>query len=279
MQRLEEYIARRKKEDRLDEFNVDARNENMRICVNYIFEYFTNYLNITEAEEKTALKDEKLDKFRQQLREYDPEVREWLVSAYSEHGKQLQRHIGSALTQDPFFFLYDSDSEFRSISYDCYSKLVKKLPMLKDQTEMLFQFIKEYHRVKSQPAESLPSPIVCDEFEAWVQKTWDKHHVNVWKFSWEWANYFYNAESIWPSTHRRKSQESWRNYVYDHKQKSNLFNLDSLYRKMPKKSFTRGRKQEFELMMMYHWLHQLEGDDDNYWSTYLDKVLPALNQE
>ena len=31
MQRLEEYIAHRKKEDRLDEFNIDARNENMRI--------------------------------------------------------------------------------------------------------------------------------------------------------------------------------------------------------------------------------------------------------
>ncbi len=65
---IEEYVARRKKEDKIDEFNVEERNENMRLCVNYVFEYFNNYLNITEAEEKTALKDEKLEKYRNNLR-------------------------------------------------------------------------------------------------------------------------------------------------------------------------------------------------------------------
>jgi hypothetical protein len=49
---IEEYVARRKKEDKIDEFNIDERNENMRLCVNYVFEYFNNYLNITEAEKK-----------------------------------------------------------------------------------------------------------------------------------------------------------------------------------------------------------------------------------
>ena len=34
---------------------------------------------------------------------------------------------------------------------------------------------------------------------------------------------------------RRKSHTNFRNYDYDIKQKSNLFNIDSLYRKMPKK--------------------------------------------
>jgi len=63
--RLEEYIARRKKEDRLNEYDIDARAENMRICVNYVFEYFNNYLNISKAEEKTVLHNEKIDKYRQ----------------------------------------------------------------------------------------------------------------------------------------------------------------------------------------------------------------------
>jgi hypothetical protein len=57
---IEEYIAPRKKEDKLNEFDIDARTQNMKICVDYIFEYFSNYLNITEAEEKTVLHDEKL---------------------------------------------------------------------------------------------------------------------------------------------------------------------------------------------------------------------------
>ena len=80
---IEEYIARRKKEDKINEFNVDERNDNMRLCVNYVFEYFNNYLNITDAEEKTALKDEKLYKYKHKLQEYDPEIVEWLVGIYS----------------------------------------------------------------------------------------------------------------------------------------------------------------------------------------------------
>ncbi|GAA0815710.1 MULTISPECIES: hypothetical protein [Clostridium] len=53
-------------------------------------------------------------------------------------------------------------------------------------------------------------------------------------------NDFYENEDIWLSTHRKKNQYTWRKY--DYKQKSNLFNLDSLYRKMPKKAFVKGSK-------------------------------------
>jgi hypothetical protein len=57
MLRFEEYVARRKKEDRLNEFDVNARTENIKVCVNYVFEYFNNYLSITEGEDKTVLQN------------------------------------------------------------------------------------------------------------------------------------------------------------------------------------------------------------------------------
>lgn len=275
---IEEYIARRKKEDKINEFDINVRIENIRTCVNYVFEYFNNYLNISEAEEKTALKDEKLDKYRRQIKDYDQEVREWLVDIYAEYGKVMNRNIGNMLKQDTFFFLYNSDKEFRSLSYDCYSKLIKRFPFLKDQTEMLFLFIKEYHRVISEPDEEFENLFISEGIDDWIKQTWLKHQVNVLAFAYNWAYYFYENEDLWPSTHRRKSQYNFRKYDYDIKQKSNLFNLDSLYRKMPKKSFTKGRKQEFEILIMYHWLHSLEGDDEGYWQEYLEKTLPSLNK-
>ncbi len=275
---IEEYIARRKKEDRLNEFDANSRLENIRVCANYVFEYFNNYLNITEAEEKTALLDEKLEKFNKQLYEYEPEVREWLVGIYREYGKHMNRIIGNVLKAYEFFLLYNADSEFRSASYECYSQLIKKYPFLKDQTEMLFLFIKDYHRVQSQQCmHDLPD--ITEGITEWIEKTREKYHVNVPAFAYDWANRFSENEDSWPATHRRKSQYSWRKYDYDIKQKSNLFNLDSLYRRMPKKPFTKGRKQEFEVLMMFYWLHQLEGDDDGYWQEYLEKTLPALNKE
>lgn len=48
---------------------------------------------------------------------------------------------------------------------------------------------------------------------------------------------------------------------------------------MPKKTYTKGRKQEFEILMMYYWLNNLDGDDDGYWQEYLDKTLPYLKKD
>src|SRR4030042_465081 len=109
MLKFEEYVARRKKEDRLNEFDVDARNENLRICVNYAFEYFNNYLDITTAENRTVSQNEKVEKYRKQLQEYDPEVRDWLVGINSEHGTYLNRTVGNILDQNEFFFLLNMD--------------------------------------------------------------------------------------------------------------------------------------------------------------------------
>lgn len=41
---------------------------------------------------------------------------------------------------------------------------------------------------------------------------------------------------------------------------------------------SKGRKQELEILFMYYWLHDMEGDND-YWQEYLETVLPALKKE
>lgn len=198
------------KRDNLNEFDIEARTQNMKICVDYVFEYFNNYLNITEAEEKTVLHDEKVEKYRKQLREYEPEVREWAVGIYNEYGKQIQRHIGNIVKEDEIFFLYNTDSEFRNVSYDCYSQLIKKLPFLKDQTEMLFLFIKEYHRIEREQRFNFGVPSISEEITDWVTKNWTRHQVNLLAFAYDWINSFFDNEDIWPSTHLlEKSLKDW----------------------------------------------------------------------
>ena len=274
MLRFEEYVSRRKKEDRLNEFDLESRAENMKICVNYVFEYFNNYLNITAAEDKMVLHNEKIEKYRKQIQEYDPEVRDWLVEINSEYGHFINRTIGNELKRNEFFFLFNTDQEFRNLSYDCYSKLIKKYPYLKDQTEMLFLFVKNFHQISSSPTWQTDIPFISEDINNWIDDTWTKHQVKITAFAFNWVSYFYDHEEIWPSSHRKKSLETWRKYEYDYRQGYNLFNLNSLYVRMPKKSFTRGRKQEFEILMMYFWLHEFDGDDE-YWEEYLQKVLPA----
>ena len=104
MLKLEEYILKRKKEDLLNEFDKNKKEDNLKICVNYIFEYFNNYLNITELEERTILKDEKIEKYRKQLCNYEQEIQDWLVNIYSEYGNFLDKSIGRRIKNEEIYF-------------------------------------------------------------------------------------------------------------------------------------------------------------------------------
>jgi hypothetical protein len=283
---LEAYIAKRKSEDNLNEFDLEKRNENARICVNYVFEYFNNYLDISAVDEKTVLKDIKLEKYRKTLEYYDTDIQDWLVSIYSEHNNQLNRHIKNMI-EDVFYLLYDSDAEFRSLSYDIYSKITKKLPYMKEYSEMLFLFLKDHHKVVSIPKLYDEFPFICESLNEWLDETYQKYGVSIRNFCFEWVQRFLYKPDTWPKTHKIKNEDFGKSeykklgslfcgYDYDYKQKANLFNIDSLYRSMPKKKFIKGRKQEFEVVMMYYWTHQIDGDDV-YWDEYLNLVLPSID--
>lgn len=270
---IEEYIEKRKKEDGLNEFDTEKRAENTKICIDYVFEYFNNYLNITKAEEKNILHNEKLEKFRKQFEAYDDEISNWIVDIFDQYGKHIHRQIGNIVRADLLFFLYNTESEFRGVSYECYSILIKKLPFLKQHSEMIYLFIKEYHRVNSEVCARFSNMDFYPGMQEWLEQTWRKHHVNLLKFVSEWLEYFSENEEIWPKSHKKKSNSSFREFEYDYKKESNLFNIDSLYRKLPKKAFIKGRKQELEILMMYYWLTYIEGDEDGYWNEYLSRLI------
>lgn len=45
---IEEYIAKRKKKDNLNEFDFKLHSENMSTVIQYVMDYFNNYLNLED---------------------------------------------------------------------------------------------------------------------------------------------------------------------------------------------------------------------------------------
>lgn len=274
---LEDYIGKRKKEDCINEFNPDSKEDNLRTCVNYVFEYFITYLNLSIHEQRTVLRDENAAKYRQSLSAYEPNVQEWLVNTYIESGKQINKAIMILLAKERFFFLTSSERDFRELSYEIYAKIAKRTPTVKGQAEMIYQFIKEYHRVKSYENDfeklELPHPITL-----WLSDVRNKYRVDITIFALQWVSYFSDNMNLWPRGYKIKNDYSYQGYDYDYRQISNLFNLDDLYRSLTKKIFLRGHKQELELLLMYFWLHDIDGSID-YWPEYLEKVLPAIEKK
>ena len=283
--RLEEYILKRKMEDGINEFDKDKRAENTRICVNYVFEYFNNYLETSAGEEKTFLHDEKIEKYARTLGKYSDEIQEWLVDMYSSYGRYLSTTI-PRMIKDPYFLLYDSEAEFRALSYELYPKVVKKYDFMKSQSEMLFRFIKDEHHARSLISEEFETPHITDNIDEWISKTYLKYGVNIYNFCSEYIFSFLDDPDRWPKAHKKRSEyydeyskqdgkyrmsKSFL-YDYDYKQKSNLFGLDMLYREMPKKPFIKGKKQEIECILLYIYCHEWE-NQEQYWEEYSEKMI------
>jgi hypothetical protein len=73
----EDYVVHRNKEDRLDEFDTDSCAENLGVCVDHGLDCFNDYLNITEAEYRTALRSEEVETYRRRVRQNEQEVQDW----------------------------------------------------------------------------------------------------------------------------------------------------------------------------------------------------------
>ena len=278
--KLEEYVAKRKKEDGINEFDFDNRMENLRICTNYIFEYFNNYLETLPEDKKTVLQDKKSEKYRNMLinKGYSYEMTDWLVSIYAVHGNQLDRVLMNMTKEVEYFLLYTTDAEFRALSYDIYSKAIKRYSYLEGQSEMIFKYLKEAHNIRNKV---MWSHYITEEIEEWISETHLKYGVNLFNFCDEWIDYFYENPEIWPKNCKKRSKEYYEAndkysfdkndpyyWEYDFKQGKNLFCIDSLFRRMPKKSFIRGKKQWIEATMLYCWLNNIIGDESDYWDEY-----------
>ncbi len=267
---IDEYIAKRKQEDQINEFDMSKRSDNTQACVSYVFEYFNNYLDITEIDSRNALDLERINRLQKLIDEYDGDVQKWLLQMYADHGHYLHRLLRGIIDEDELFLLYSSESEFRAMSYECYSSLVKKHPYLKSQTEMLFRFIKDHQRVRASALGNRDVPFVTAEFAEWIEHTEAKYGVSMPAFACSYAYFFCEHNDKWPVRHRKKLSNGMLHY--DHRQKGNLFNIDTLFSKCSRKPFVRGHKQDIELLIMYYWLQDIDGDEE-YWGEYLEKVM------
>lgn len=274
---LEEYIHKRKTEDGINEKDKDKRLENLQICTNYIFEYFHHYMDTIPDDPATIQHSQRIDKYRDQLQNYTSEIREWLVELYAEYGKHVNKIVRNMIDDD-LFLLYDSDAEYRALSYGIYAKALKRLPFLSGQSENLFNLLKDIHTNDSMMTEYQEHYILPGDINDWVNKTYIKYGVNLYAFCFSYLDWFWQSPEIWPRN-RKSKQTDYECYspqdplywCYDCRPDDNRFNLNELYRRIPKKPFIKGHKKDLEAIMMYVWLFEIGGSDNQFWNEYCEE--------
>lgn len=281
MIRLEEYITKRKTEDHLNEFDMEQKVSNIKKAIDYIFEYFDNYLPLEGAENHSAEDNERLNKYEKTLREYTPELSRWLMVIYDETGHQINKSIQQYCDNISGFLLTFEDSEFRLISYNCYAELIKKRPCLRDETERLYQFIKEYHAVVTKREyEHFDFPQISEKITTWLNDTYIKYNVNLVTAIQKYlTEEFYNNVNLWPSGSKIKSDHPYKGhfYEYNYKKRTNLFNINGYYGRFGGKPFLKGKKKYIEIIMMFTWLNEVAGENDVEDAEFFQNYLADFN--
>ncbi|MFD1907830.1 hypothetical protein ACFSQ7_33405 [Paenibacillus rhizoplanae] len=145
-----------------------------------------------------------------------------------------------------------------------FMRLLLKKSFLKDQTEMLYRFIKDFYQIQSQPRGTEFQIKISDEVDFWIEETWKKSTRLTCMLSvLIGLNTFLIMMSIGRDRIKIESNEQWIKYNYDFKQKNNLFNLNTLYPRISGKPFIKGKKQYLEkLDDVFFWLHSIVNDDE-----------------
>lgn len=85
----------------------------------------------------------------------------------------------------------NTDAECRSISYETYPKLIKEDLYLKEESEIIYMFIKDYHRIKSDVKERMP--VINDKIKLWIDYTKENYGVDMEAFVFNYLNKAYVA--------------------------------------------------------------------------------------
>ncbi len=271
---LDQYISKRKKEDNLNEFNLSDKSQNIKKSIDYVFEYYNGYLDLTEIQYQESIENNKLAKYRRKFIDFDKDIQDYLVEIYDKTKKYLNKYLNDFIIEDPIFWLYDNESEWRSLSYECYAQLVRKFPMLKGNHDFIFKYLREYHRIHTEEPSLEKYDIELSRLPkvmSWVDKTFEEYNVNILYFVENYCDWFFNHQEQWDVKYKSKAINNPNIPSYDCRHSKNLFNLNSLYPKINGKSFIRGKRRELETLLLLYWVRYIDDFSKDMIDDYLNK--------
>ena len=140
---LEEYITKRKKKDRINDFKLEDRNINVQTCINYVFDYYFKYLERNAEKTLSSKHQFNLRKFKDILEhKYDPVISVWLIDVYDKYEKRLDVQITHFVEDHEEFHLCYCDVDFQTLADTFCKNNRTSMPFLSDYNANIKDFIK-----------------------------------------------------------------------------------------------------------------------------------------
>lgn len=281
MQKIEDYIHMRKGKDKLDEFDFSKRSENMGTIIQYVSEYFNNYLTPEDYSEEILKLQQNLEKSRKRLEEDYPKSHLFIENFYMEHQKRVDTFIGKVVQNSLEAPIYYRFSDYMDIAKEVlYNRM-----LMKDESEETLNNVAiavEEYVIKWNTE---PDRSSMKELDAvivkWVIDAYDEYGVNLFDFTYEYIDDW--GKKYTETTYSRDTEEFYLINHYDYQYQDNPFDINKWYEQHKDRPFIEGKKYFLEMLMMYIWLFDIL-DDPSYWGEYTQlmmnhRKLPLKNEK
>ncbi|MTK10930.1 MAG: hypothetical protein F8N39_02120, partial [Clostridiaceae bacterium] len=271
MLKLEEYITKRKKEDKIDEFDFKKHSENMASIIKYVTDYFNNYLNLEDYDYEKIKTQQTVDKFKNDIQKRYPETYDYIISYYSDNKKRLDKYVAKAYED-----MKDSELFYREEDYKKVAEYVIEKKLNIPMNETLFHKLSVMAREYRKDENECPSISEMKELDNalvdWVKCVFRKYHVNLLNYASEVAYHYYKTYVV--TEYDRDTDTFYHINKYDYRYQENPFDINDIYARNEHREFIKDHRGELEMLIMYCWLND-EIRDLDYWPEYVQLCIDS----
>ncbi|KUO76682.1 MAG: hypothetical protein APF77_01510 [Clostridia bacterium BRH_c25] len=264
---IDEYIAKMKRADKIDEFDYSKKPENMSAVMKYVMTYFNEYLNIETCDTEMIKFKHATDKLEEEAEKRYPKSKEFIINFYILNKIRISKELEKWVEGVDYFPFYYSDDDFSSLAVEFCADYKLKGVDMKEFSENVGTLIAEIKKdITDEPSPSdmihLDSNIV-----SWVRETYRKYGVDLYSFAADLASKYYER-------HVKYEREMFGERVYhvnnyNHRYNKNPFGIDQIYEDNKHRPFLENRRGELEMLVMHEWLFSNVYDDE-YWPEYVN---------
>lgn len=266
MQALEEYFTKRKKKDHMDEFDLNLHSENMSKAIQYVMDYFNEYLSIEEISQEQIKLQNAIDKIRDNIENVYPDQTEIIIEYYLKTKKRLDKIVEDAYNKYSYSSLIYSTAEERTIAKHVCEHILRDAS-LSIPEDTITKMIHRYRLLSIPDPRTAEMLDVDDSIRQWVYDTYSDYHVNLLMFAEEIADE-YDSRYIETTFDRRNEHYyAYRIVKYEYRYEDNPFDINSIYEDNKDKPFIQERKGMLEMLIMHEWLFNCAHDEE-YWPEY-----------
>lgn len=192
---IDEYIAKMKKADKMDEFDYLKQSENMAAVIKYVMTYFNEYMTLETCDAEAIKMKHKRDKLEQEIESKYPKSKEFILDFYLRQRIGIHKEVKKWLEELDYYPFFYSEDDFSSAASDfCADYKLKSGSMdeYRSDIQTLMAEIKQCDTEEPGPSEMihLDSSLV-----KWVRDTYRQYGVNLFAFAYDHA-YSYDRRYV-----------------------------------------------------------------------------------